>query len=353
MSREPDLEFGEAFWRDVYRRAGHVRELAQAELVAAEEKVLGEEAEVLPLFTEPFWNGINQRSERVRAMAARDLKAAEDRLVADKQVVHRTSRRLSPQLWARAQGFALALLATLALLPQIAPVLSWADNGSAGDELVEIEGILNPDSPSTQESISDEAPATEGDAGGGANDESPPSNAIRAAQPQEQDSPGGEEGSAGATERVIDGESSGSSGEGGTAAAGEDGLSVLRSPDDVNVEVVGTTSVRVSWTDRSDDEVGFELQRDTGSSGQEQSRNVAENQTTFQWDGLEAGTSACFRVRAVGAAAPSKWAPDTELGYACADLPVPPSPSPPPQPSPEPSPTATSTPTPSPAASAP
>lgn len=341
------MEFGEEFWRDVYRRSGHVRELAQAELVAAEEKVLGEEAEVLPLFTEPFWSGIYQRSERVRAMAARDLKAAEDRLVADKQVGPRSSRRLSPQLWARAQGFALALLATLALLPQIAPVLSWAENGSADEEQVEIEGIVNPESSSTQESTSGGSPvAQDDDAKGGTSGDSPRSNAIRVAEPWEQDSPGGEEGSAGATERVIDGEASDSSGEGGTSAAGEDGLSVLRSPDDVIVEVVGTTSVRVSWTDRSDDEVGFELQRDTGSSGQEQSRNVAEDQTTFQWEGLEAGTTACFRVRAVGGAAPSKWAPDTELGYACAHLPVPPSPSPAPQPSPEPSPTASSAPSP-------
>lgn len=353
------MEFGEEFWRDVYRRAGHVRELAEAELAAAEEKVLGEEAEVLPLFTEPFWNGIHQRSERVRNMAAQDLKAAEDRLVADRPAVRRTSRRLSPQLWARAQGFALALLATLALLPQIAPVLSWADNGSAAEEQVEIDGIVNPQPPSTQESSSGAAPATEGDAGSGANRESPLSDPIRVAEPREQESPAGEEGSAGATEQVIDGESSGSSGESGMSAAGEGGLSVLRSPDDVNVEVVDATSVRVSWADRSDKEVGFELQRDTGSSGEEQSRNVAENETMFEWNELEPGTSACFRVRAVGGAAPSKWAPDTELGYVCADLPVPPEPSPGPSPEPspepsvQPSPTASPTPTPSSAAPAP
>lgn len=338
--------FGEEFWREVYARAGYVRELAAAELINAEEQALGEEAEVLPLFTEPFWNGIHQRSERVRQLATQDLEAAESRLIAGKQVVHRPRRRLSPQVWARAQGFALALLATLALLPQIAPVLSWARIGSPDEEQIELEGISVPGSSSTQDSASGAAPAAEPRSSRGAAELEP----SEPGKSGEESTPGGEDGSAGGESRAGAGSSGGPSGESGTTAVGADGVGALRSPDDVSVEAVNSTSLRISWTDRSSDEVGFELERETGDLASEQSRNVASNQTSFEWDELEPGSRACFRVRAVGGAAPSKWAPDTDRGYVCADLPLPPSPSPSPsaspEPSPSPSPTAASNPPP-------
>lgn len=348
MSEDREVEFGEEFWRDVHRRAKHVRELAAAELIAAEERVLGPEAEVLPLFTEPFWKDIHRRSERVRALAVRDLQTAEDRLVAGKEVAHRPSRRLSPQFWARAQGFAMAVLATLALLPQIAPVLSWADIGTPSEDRMELEGVDANSPQSAPDSVSGAVPRTGGNGDGG--DLRQPGNAERT-QSQEQISPDGEEGSAGAPDGESERSAPETSGEAGTSAAGADGVGALRSPDDVRVEVVDATSVRINWIDRSDDEVGFELQRDTGVSGDEQSRNVAENQTSFEWNGLESGTTQCFRVRAVGGAAPSKWEPGNDRGYACADLPLLPAPTPSPTPSPsvspapspEPSPTASPT----------
>lgn len=349
MSEDREVEFGEEFWRDVHRRAQHVRELAAAELIAAEERVLGSEAEVLPLFTEPFWKDIQRRSERVRALAVRDLKTAEDRLVAGKQVAHRPGRRLSPQFWARAQGFAMAVLATLALLPQIAPVLSWADIGTPSEDRVELEGVDANSPQSDPDAVLGAAPTSGGNREDG---DLPETGNAGRTQSQGRISPDGEEGSAGAPDGASERSAPETSGEAGTSAAGAAGAGALRAPDDVIVEAVDATSVRISWTDRSDDEVGFELQRDTGVSGSEQSRNVAENQTSFEWSELASGSTECFRVRAVGGAAPSKWEPDNDRGFACADLPLLPAPTPSPTtspsvdpaPSPAPSPAASPTP---------
>lgn len=336
---EDEVVFDETFWQDVYRRARHVRELAAAELVYAEEKCLGEEAEVLPLFTEPFWEGVARRSQRVRALALTDLEAAERKLVDGKPIVRKPVWRMTPQTWARAQGFALALIAALVLLPQVTPVLSWARIGLPEKDPVELDRIADPST-----SGGEEEPSEGGEESQAEPDAMPSTAPSEASASAGQTFAPGEDGSAGSASEVVDSSPGEQSGQSGSSSTGAAGVGALSSPDNVVVRAVNPTSIRVSWTDTSGDEVGFEIQREVGESVEADPRSVAKDQTTFLWSGLEAGSTECFRVRAVGGAAPSKWEPDTDRGYACATLPVRPSPSPSPTPAPSPAPSPSTSP---------
>ncbi|CAO5184662.1 hypothetical protein FAIPA1_590010 [Frankia sp. AiPs1] len=73
-------------------------------------------------------------------------------------------------------------------------------------------------------------------------------------------------------------------------------------PSGVTVASGGSGSARVSWTDNSADETGFDI-----TNGSEV-RHVGANATRFGWAGLGAGPS-CFQVRSVNADGSSAWAP--------------------------------------------
>ncbi len=65
------------------------------------------------------------------------------------------------------------------------------------------------------------------------------------------------------------------------------------------------TSIRVGWTDRSNNESGFEIWNGVTS------RYVAANATSYTWTGLANGTYMCFTIRAynlAGPSAPTPWA---------------------------------------------
>jgi hypothetical protein len=63
------------------------------------------------------------------------------------------------------------------------------------------------------------------------------------------------------------------------------------------------TSLKVTWADRSTNEMGFEISNGTTSNV------VGPNVTTFSWGGLANGTAMCFQVRAYNLAGYSAWTP--------------------------------------------
>ncbi|MEV6595873.1 NlpC/P60 family protein [Actinoplanes sp. NPDC051346] len=74
---------------------------------------------------------------------------------------------------------------------------------------------------------------------------------------------------------------------------------------------VNATTIRVSWTDRSNNETGFEINNGVTTV------RVAANATSYLWSGLTPGTYMCFRVRAVNAVGASPWTP----GWTCTTTP--------------------------------
>ncbi len=78
-----------------------------------------------------------------------------------------------------------------------------------------------------------------------------------------------------------------------------------------NVSVINPTasSLTVTWTDASDDETGFRIERQTeGSSTWLHVKNVAANETSWTNFTLASDTTYTFRVRAFNAGGASAWA---------------------------------------------
>lgn len=144
--------FDDEFWSKVNLRAARVRERTAQELVRAERTLLTGESGS-PVFTAAFWREVDGRTRRVRRRALQDAARAEENLLSDQEAqpafnsfgahgarralrpagllkeATRSIRRLGsaiPQHRYPAWGFALGLLVTLLVLPQIFPVGSWA-----------------------------------------------------------------------------------------------------------------------------------------------------------------------------------------------------------------------------------
>jgi hypothetical protein len=81
----------------------------------------------------------------------------------------------------------------------------------------------------------------------------------------------------------------------------------------VKSEALDRFTIRLTWTDNSDDETAFEVH--DGDT----TRTVGPNTTTYDWGGLDPGQSLCLRVRAVGPAGKSAYSPDRS--YVCATTP--------------------------------
>lgn len=72
-------------------------------------------------------------------------------------------------------------------------------------------------------------------------------------------------------------------------------------PGDLTAEPVSATEIELRWTDRSDDEVGFEVERSLQeTSGFAPVATVGADVTTYTDSGLDVETTYYYRVRAVG-----------------------------------------------------
>ncbi|QTR50333.1 fibronectin type III domain-containing protein [Candidatus Thiothrix anitrata] len=85
-----------------------------------------------------------------------------------------------------------------------------------------------------------------------------------------------------------------------------DALSVVTlftpvTPSDLSVSTLSGTRINISWTDNSDDETGFELERCSGNgcSGFAKVAEVTANETSYIEAGLQSGTEYSYRIRAV------------------------------------------------------
>jgi hypothetical protein len=90
---------------------------------------------------------------------------------------------------------------------------------------------------------------------------------------------------------------------------------VPTTPSGVAVEALDSDTIRVSWTDNSDDETAFWV--NNGDS----TRSTPANKTSYDWGGLVAGQYMCFRVSAVNKAGASPYAPTQSPYYVCATTP--------------------------------
>ena len=109
---------------------------------------------------------------------------------------------------------------------------------------------------------------------------------------------------------------------GGTAPAAPSGLSTTMSSD---------MGIDLSWTDNSNDETNFRVERATGQGGTfSEIATTAANVTTYDSRGLAASTEYCYRVRASNANGNSAY---TSMSCATTDASAPtPPPAPPPGP---------------------
>ncbi|HEX2229509.1 MAG TPA: hypothetical protein VHM64_20425 [Candidatus Binatia bacterium] len=73
----------------------------------------------------------------------------------------------------------------------------------------------------------------------------------------------------------------------------------------------GAADLQLSWTDNSDNESGFSIERKTNTSGTfAPIANVGTNVTTYVDSGLAAATNFCYRVRAFNSAGNSAFTPE-------------------------------------------
>ncbi len=86
-------------------------------------------------------------------------------------------------------------------------------------------------------------------------------------------------------------------------------------PSNLTATPVGPTTIRLQWTDNSDNENGFTVINGSAS------RNTNANATSYSWDGLMPGTYMCFKVRAFDDAGVSAYSPAAQDTWACTTTP--------------------------------
>ena len=351
-------EFNEEFWRVVHRRAERVRVLVLGEIEAAEHLVFSEgevvrvpaaatsEENVVPVFTEPFWEDVESRAQWVRNLAAESLAAAEERLLDEEEVpapsivsVKKTGYlrnlvRNLPIQRSDAFGFVAALLAAILLVPQlIVPVMSNA--GVQAPKILQFmvigENDKN-DQPSSQ--VQDEGGSSNGSASQGAMDSE--GNPLPGTQsPSQGTGASGADAASGIGEGGTNGVAA--TGAAGPGQSGGSNVDPAASPSpsvspqptvpapkaptaplEVHAVAVDSKSIRISWTDISNDETGFQVDRQVPDGAPANVERVVKDLSTFLWANLAPETRACFRVRALNEVGPSDWAPALAPGYVCA-----------------------------------
>jgi hypothetical protein len=80
-------------------------------------------------------------------------------------------------------------------------------------------------------------------------------------------------------------------------------------PSSLGATAGGSSAINLTWTDNSNNETGFKIERKTGSGGSwsEIAGNVAAGTTTYSNTGLTAGTTYFYRVRAYNATGNSSY----------------------------------------------
>ncbi|GAA2364635.1 hypothetical protein Cme02nite_32700 [Catellatospora methionotrophica] len=86
-------------------------------------------------------------------------------------------------------------------------------------------------------------------------------------------------------------------------------------PTNLSATAVDAGTIRLQWSDNAADETGFTITNGNTS------RNVGADTTTYQWDGLAAGTYMCFKVRAYHSGGVSAYAPAASSEWACVTTP--------------------------------
>lgn len=102
-----------------------------------------------------------------------------------------------------------------------------------------------------------------------------------------------------------------------SACGGDGGTDPQRDPDpdpitvappaDVVVEALSGTTTRVSWSDNSDNETGFQLDRRIDSGSWQRAAEPGAGTTQVEDSGLAAGSTVAYRVRAVAGTVASPW----------------------------------------------
>jgi titin len=91
-------------------------------------------------------------------------------------------------------------------------------------------------------------------------------------------------------------------------------------PADVRTTVVSDARVDVSWTDASDDETQFEIERRAGSGAFQPLATIAANKTIFSDATVAASTAYAYRVRALNATGASPYATSPRVKPSAAPL---------------------------------
>jgi serine/threonine protein kinase len=91
-----------------------------------------------------------------------------------------------------------------------------------------------------------------------------------------------------------------------------DGAASPSAPTNLTATPVSATTIRLRWTDNSNNESGFTVIDGTTS------RNTGANATTYDWYGLTPDTHTCFKVRAYNASGVSAYSPTAQQDWACA-----------------------------------
>ncbi len=69
-------------------------------------------------------------------------------------------------------------------------------------------------------------------------------------------------------------------------------------PTSLSASVTSSSRIELSWTDRSNNETGFKIERKTGSGSYSEIATVGSNTTTYRDAGLSSGVTYTYRVRA-------------------------------------------------------
>jgi hypothetical protein len=79
-------------------------------------------------------------------------------------------------------------------------------------------------------------------------------------------------------------------------------------PTDLQATAMSSSQIKLDWTDNSDNETEFQIQRATsGGSGWQTIDSIGADSTAYTDNGLEAETEYVYRVRAVNDAGESEW----------------------------------------------
>jgi hypothetical protein len=82
-------------------------------------------------------------------------------------------------------------------------------------------------------------------------------------------------------------------------------------PTALRATTVSASAIRLDWTDRSNNETGFEIERRTFGTAFTRLQVTAANAVTFTSSGLQPNTIYLYRVRAIGADGSSEFTADT------------------------------------------